>query len=157
VMDTVGSQIVLPGLKDPKVLKDLSETCGTVSMQARGQEHYTEHPAMTPAMVRSLPAKHALVVRDNRAPVVCKVRQVWSDRLYKSLRGTPLPSPAPRRVVAEPLTPVTVDAQGPAERDRVLEPATVPAGPGDAGSLPWPQWGPPAAVPQSNGNGNGHG
>ena len=91
VMDTVGSQIVLPGIKDPKVLKDLSEACGTVSMRERGQEHYTQHPVMTPAMIRELPDKHALVIRGNKAPAICKVRQIWGVRLYKKLRGTPLP------------------------------------------------------------------
>ena len=31
------------------------------------------------------------MIRGNRAPVVCKVRQIWGDRLYKRLRGEPLP------------------------------------------------------------------
>ena len=145
VMDTVGSQIVLPGIKDPKVLKDLSEACGTVSMQERGQEHYTQHPVMTPAMIRSLPDKHALVIRGNRAPVVCKVRQIWGDRLYKRLRGTPLPSAAQRhRTVTEPLAPATVHGRDHAAPAIEL-PVTVSAGAGNDGSLPWTQWSPPLA------------
>ena len=43
-------------------------------------------------MIRALPAKRALVVRDNRQPVICKVRYIWKDRLYRSLRHLPLPS-----------------------------------------------------------------
>jgi len=126
IMDTVGSQIVLPGIKDPKTLKDLSEACGDVSLRERGQHHYTQHPVMTPAMIRGLPAKHALVVRDNRAPVVCKVRQVWSDRLHKKLRGTPLPPPPDRRrhPAAELLATVMVHKQDQPEQ------GAVPAGAG---------------------------
>ena len=154
VMDTAGSQIVLPGIKDPKVLKDLSETCGDVSMQARGQEHFTQHPVMTPAMIRELPDKHALVIRGNRRPVVGKVRQIWSEPLYKKLRGTPLPVTIPRHTVAaEPLPPVTADGQDRTEQDRVLDP--VPVGADGDGPLPWPEWTSPAATTQTNGNGHG--
>ena len=157
VMDTVGSQIVLPGIKDPKVLKDLSEACGTVSMRERGQEHFTQHPVMTPAMIRELPDKHALVIRGNRAPVICKVRQIWGDRLYKKLRGTPLPSAAQRhRTVTEPLAPATVHGRDHAAPAIEL-PVTVSAGAGNDGSLPWTQWSPPAGAAQGNGNGHGHG
>jgi type IV secretion system protein VirD4 len=156
IMDTVGSQIVLPGIKDPKVLKDLSETCGTVSMRERGQAQYTQHPVMTPAMIRSLPAKHALVVRDNRNPVVCKVRQVWADRLYKRLRGTPLPPPADRRRPAADLLGTAAghrqDLPGPGPATGSPVPARVGGGP-----LPWPQWNPPGTSAQGNGNGHGHG
>ena len=91
IMDTAGSQIVLPGIKDPDTLQALSTECGTVSMQEHGQEHFTQHAVMTPAMIRSLPDKRALVIRGNRAPVVCKVRQVWSDPLHKKARKEPLP------------------------------------------------------------------
>ena len=127
IMDTVGSQIVLPGIKDPKTLKDLSTACGEVSLRERGQHHYTQHPVMTTAMIRSLPDKRALVVRDNRPPVVCKVRQVWSDRLYRKLRATPLPHLADfaRRPAAELLTPA------------ITTPSAAPAGPAGDGPLPW--------------------
>ena len=126
VMDTVGSQIVLPGIKDPKVLKDLSDACGTISMQERGQHHHTQHPVLDTAMIRSLPDKHALAIRGNRAPVVCKVRQIWGDRLYKRLRREPLPAVRrPVQVVAEP---PTADAMPPSGAFQLAAPRP-PAGP----------------------------
>ena len=128
IMDTAGSQIVLPGIKDPDTLQALSTECGTVSMQERGQEHCTEHAVMTPAMIRSLPDRRALVVRGNRAPVVCKVRQVWSDPLHKKARREPLPGadmlPGP---VGAPVIPIG-DASG-------LPPAD-PADPAGPAGLP---------------------
>ena len=167
VLDTVGSMIVLPGIKDPKVLKDLSELSGTVSLRNRGQEHNTDHAVMTPAMIRSLPGKRALVIRDNLNPVICRVRQVWSDRLFKSLKGAPLPGPALRTVVAEPAPPAAVPSPelAPASLPAAPEPVPaqvpelvpVPAGPADDGPLSWPQWTPPEAPAPGNGNGNGHG
>ena len=128
IMDTAGSQIVLPGIKDPDTLEALSTSCGTVSMRERGQEHYTQHAVMTPAMIRSLPGKRALVVRGNRAPVVCKVRQVWSDRLHKRARHELLPdtgkkdsaaalADAPVAPPAEPAELASVPAGGASEAD----------------------------------------
>ncbi len=127
VMDTVGSQIVLPGIKDPKVLKDLSDACGTISMQERGQHHHTQHPVLDTAMIRSLPDKHALVIRGNRAPVVCKVRQIWGDRLYKRLRREPLPV-IRRHVQAVAGPPMTDTAPLPAARQLAApQPPATPA------------------------------
>ena len=42
---------------------------------------------MTPAMIRSLPDKRALIIRGNRSPVICKIRQVWDDKQYKQAHG----------------------------------------------------------------------
>ena len=42
---------------------------------------------MTEAMIRSLPDKRALVMRGNRSPVICKIRQVWGDKQYKQAHG----------------------------------------------------------------------
>jgi type IV secretion system protein VirD4 len=138
VMDTVGSQIVLPGIKDPRVLKDLSEACGDVSMRERGQRHYTQHRVMTPAMIRELPDKHALVIRGNRAPVVCKVRQIWRDRLYKKLRGAPLPAAAQQhRTAPEPLAPVTLHGQDLGEPVPALESPAMVSAAADSGQFPW--------------------
>jgi type IV secretion system protein VirD4 len=133
IMDTAGSQIVLPGIKDPDTLQALSTECGTVAMQERGQEHLTQHPVMTPAMIRSLPAKRALVIRGNRAPVVCKVRQVWSDRQYKRARHEPLsrtdmqagPDKAPVIPIADAPELPPADPAGP------------PGPPEDGEEFPW--------------------
>jgi len=153
ILDTVGSQIVLPGIKDPKVLKDLSDACGSTSLRERGQEHTTQHPVLDTAMIRQLPDNRALVIRDNRRPVVCKVRQIWGDRLYRKLARTPLPVLGrPRPATAEPLAPATFsvpDMAGPASLE---PPVTVPAG---AGPVPWPEWNQPAPA-ERNGNGHGH-
>ena len=88
-MDTAGSQIVLPGIKDPDTLQALSTECGTVSMREHGPGALHAARGDDAGMIRSLPAKRALVVRGNRAPVICKVRQVWSDRLHKRARHEP--------------------------------------------------------------------
>ena len=127
IMDTVGSQIVLPGIKDPKVLKDLSDACGLVSMQERGQHHHTQHPVLDTAMIRELPDKHALVIRGNRAPVVCKVRQIWGDRLYRRLRRQPLPTV--RRYVQAVAEPPMTDTT-PLPAALRLAPPQPPAAPG---------------------------
>ena len=122
VLDTVGSQIVLPGIRDPKVLKDLSEASGDVSLREHGQHHNTQHPIMSPAMIRGLPDKHALVLRGNRAPVVAKVHQVWGDRLYRKLKNTVIPG---THATAE--RPVTVTDPVTAGQTPALEPAATVA------------------------------
>jgi hypothetical protein len=129
-MDTAGTQIVLPGIKDPETLEALSTSCGTVAMQEHGQEHSTQHAVMTPAMIRSLPGKRALVVRDNRSPVICKIRQVWSDRLHKRARHEPLPGAGKQ---AEPEKAPVVPLAGAPQ----LPPPEPPEPPEDGEEFPW--------------------
>ena len=130
IMDTAGTQIVLPGIKDPETLEALSTSCGTVAMQEHGQEHCTQHAVMTPAMIRSLPGKRALVVRDNRSPVICKIRQVWSDRRHKQARHEPLPGTGQQ---AEPEKAPVVPMAGAPQ----LPPPEPPEPPGDGEEFPW--------------------
>jgi type IV secretory pathway TraG/TraD family ATPase VirD4 len=91
ILDTAGTNIVLPGVKDPDTLKALSTTAGSVSMREHGQEHTTEHDIMTPAMIRGLPNGYALVIRDNRPPVISRMFRVWDDREHKTAKTQPLP------------------------------------------------------------------
>ena len=105
IQDCAGTEIVLPGLKDPDTLQAISTACGTVSMAERGSENRSQHPVMTPAMIRALPDKRALIVRTNRAPVICRIRQVWSDPLYKKARKEPLP--VADMLASAPVIPIT--------------------------------------------------
>ena len=133
IQDCAGTEIVLPGVKDPDTLQAISTACGTVSMSERGSENRGQHPVMTAAMIRALPAKRALVVRTNRSPVICRIRQVWSDRLFKKAQKEPLPgADMPAEPDRAPVIPIA-DAPG-------LPPAD-PAKPAEASAggeeLPW--------------------
>jgi type IV secretion system protein VirD4 len=87
IQDCAGSLIVLPGVRDTETLDAVAAMCGTVAVREHKSEHHAQHPVMTPAMLRQLPDKRAVAVRGNRPPVIFRIRQVWSDRLYKQSRG----------------------------------------------------------------------
>jgi type IV secretion system protein VirD4 len=91
IEDCAGTWVVLPGISDPETLRALSTVCGHVAAVEHGSEHHGRHPVMTEDMIRSLPAKRALVKRTNLSPVICRVRQVWENPLYKTARKAPLP------------------------------------------------------------------
>ena len=87
ILDCAGAEIILPGITNPETLQDLSNMAGTVTHREHGSDNHSQHPVMTPAMIRSLPDKRALVIRGNRSPVICKIRQVWGDKQYKQAHG----------------------------------------------------------------------
>jgi type IV secretion system protein VirD4 len=86
VLDTCGVKIWLPGISDTGTLKMASDLCGQAAVRERGQDHHTRHEAMTPDMIRQLPAGHALIVRGGYAPVVARLGAAWKDRAYKTAR-----------------------------------------------------------------------
>lgn len=87
ILDTAGAQIILPGITNPETLQDISGMAGTVTHREHGSDNHSQYPVMTPAMTRSLPDKRALIIRGNRSPVICKIRQVWDDKQYKQAHG----------------------------------------------------------------------
>ena len=108
IKDTCGAYIVLPGIKDEDTLQALSALCGTVTMAEHGADHHSQQPIMTPAMIRGLPDKRALVIRGARSPVICRIRQVWDDKRFKQAAraGARLwKQPQPPRVPVAALVP----------------------------------------------------
>ena len=102
IEDCAGTWVILPGISDPETLRALSTVCGHVAAREHGSENHGRHPVLTEDMIRCLPAKRALVKRTNLSPVICRVRQVWENALYKKARKDPLPDISrrpPRAVV----------------------------------------------------------
>jgi len=126
ILDCAGCEVVLPGVRDPETLKSLSTLCGTVALKEHQGEHYGRHPVMTEDMIRCLPKRHALVIRDGLSPVIARISQVWDNRLYKRLKREPLPDtrrpPVPPRAIVGTVVPP--------------KPAPGPAG--GSGDFPWP-------------------
>ncbi len=102
VLDTCGVKVWLPGISDTGTLKMASDLCGQAALRERGQRHHTRHEAMTPDMIRQLPAGHALIIRGGYAPVIARLGAAWKDPLYKIARRreaaiarlAPAPEPA---------------------------------------------------------------
>ena len=86
VLDTCGVKVWLPGISDTGTLKMASDLCGQAALRERGQDHHTRHEAMTPDMIRQLPAGHALIIRGGYAPVIARLGAAWKDRAYKTAR-----------------------------------------------------------------------
>jgi len=115
IWDTASAVAILPGVQDKNTLERVSDLCGPTSYRLRGQEHYTEHPVMTPAMIRQMLDGRALFIRRNRAPVIAKLPRAWHDPRYMLAklrhqdvaRLTPAPLPA---ALPEPTTFADDDA-----------------------------------------------
>ena len=131
VLDT-SNQLYVSGVQDPETLRMVSDLCDTVTYRVRGKKEETEErPAATPAMIRRLPKRRALVMRGDTAPVITHLPMGWHDWRYRwaRLRG---------RHIAQ-LAPLATAARRP--ETLTFEPFTVPA-PGSAapaGARPrWP-------------------
>jgi type IV secretion system protein VirD4 len=85
IWNTSNAVLLTSGIKDMETLDAASKLTGDGSWKARGQEHYSEHPVMTPAMIRQIPSGWALVLRGNNRPVVAKLARYWKDRAYRRL------------------------------------------------------------------------
>ena len=83
IVDTAGVLMLLPGIKDKDTLRMASELCGSAAYRVRGQEHDSEHDAMTPAMIRQLPKARSLIIRGGLSPVISKLPPVWRQRAYR--------------------------------------------------------------------------
>ena len=85
-------------------------------MKHHGGDSYSSVPVMDEAMIRQLPSGCALLLRNNRSPVIIRAGRVWDDKLYKLLKREPQP-PAGRRiplaiVQGEVVEPASTEAPG---------------------------------------------
>jgi len=130
VLDTSGVKAFLPGITDTSTLEMASKLCGQAAYREHGQEHWSRHDAVTPDMIRQLPAGFALVIRGGQAPVIAKLPRAWTDRAYKRAQrrgqaaATLTPAPAAASL-SEPVVPITAPD---------FEPEPGPAGNGHRGS-----------------------
>jgi hypothetical protein len=89
VLDT-SNQLYVSGIQDPDTLDMASKLCGEATYRERGTEGKTaQYPVATPAMIRRLPPKRALVLRGSAAPVITHLPMAWNDWRYRlaKLRG----------------------------------------------------------------------
>lgn len=83
---TAGTQILFPGITDPKMLDTASKISGDFSQRVRGQEHVTNHPIFSEAMIRQVPDQFALVIKGNSSPVIIKTERGWKQRPYRQAK-----------------------------------------------------------------------
>jgi type IV secretion system protein VirD4 len=105
IQDCAGSLIVLPGVKDTETLDAVSTVCGTVAVREHKSDRHSQHPVITPAMLRQLPDRHAVAIRGNRPPVIARIAQVWDDKLYKKSRKRQAAAPAAQHAPLPALAP----------------------------------------------------
>lgn len=88
IIDT-SNILVLPGIKDPELLKLIEDLCGTVLLKDRGDDgRWHSHPLVTAAMVRELPDWHGLLIRNGERPVIVRLSMSWQARAYKRAVAT---------------------------------------------------------------------
>jgi hypothetical protein len=110
-----------------------SDLCGQASFTERGQtrrdRYRVWHDALTPDMIRQLPAGHALVVRGGYAPVIARLAAAWNDRLYRTARrhGTAIARLAP---AAQPQILAGPPAGWPSQQCHTSWPDLPPIAPG---------------------------
>ena len=110
IFDCAGLLAILPGVTDPETLKSVSQACGSVFMRTYQGENYSSVPVMDEAMIRQLPGGRALLLRNNRSPVIIRAGRVWEDPLFKRLKREPQAQPQPIR---PPLPIVPGEVVGP--------------------------------------------
>ena len=86
ILDTAGVVIYLPGLQDTATLDTASKLSGDTSYDQQGrrrgepgQQHLTQHPILTDAMVRAIPRGYGLLIRGDLAPVIAHIPVIWRD------------------------------------------------------------------------------
>jgi type IV secretion system protein VirD4 len=110
ILDTCGTQLLLPGVTDTDTLEKFSKLSGKAALYEhaprrglfkleRGDEQMSRVEVMTPDMIRQLPEGRALVIRGSLAPVVTRLPRAWKTRLYRRARrrglATAVLTPAP--------------------------------------------------------------
>jgi hypothetical protein len=144
ILDTAGVVIYLPGLRDTSTLDTASKLSGDTSYDPQGQQglaerYLTQHPILTPALVRAIPRGYGLLIRGDLSPVIAHIPVVWRDwrYLWALTRGrscVTLSPAAVRRAAAEPATVLTDKLPELAELHPALPSAPAPA-------YPWAQAG----------------
>jgi hypothetical protein len=105
VMSTTGVKIFLGGNHHVRTLTDVSELCGTLP---RGEQY--ENPVAPVNFVTRLPRRWALVINDDLAPVVVRIRPFWKRTAVRLGRAPALPVLQP--VKAQVQMPGLVTANG---------------------------------------------
>ena len=89
ILDTAGVVVYLPGLRDTATLDTASKLSGDTSYDQQGrrrgeagQQHPTQHPILTDAMVRAIPRGYGLLIRGDLSPVIAHIPVVWRDWRY---------------------------------------------------------------------------
>jgi len=82
IWDASNVKLLLPGITDDKTLEKMSRICGKVSYQQKDQEHKYQYDVMEPAMIRALPDRMGVAVRNNRAPMIVHLPRVIRDLGY---------------------------------------------------------------------------
>ena len=105
VLDT-SNQVYVSGIQDPDTLKMVSDLCDTAVYHVRGKKGETaDYPVATPAMIRRLPKRRALVLRADLAPVITHLPMAWNDWRYRWAR---LRRRHVARLLPAPLTAATL-------------------------------------------------
>jgi type IV secretion system protein VirD4 len=114
ILDTTNVHIFMPGLKNPVTLETAVKLAGTVSFRLRGQdENFQWFERMTASMIRCMPKGFALIIRDNCAPLICRVARGWEHPVYKFLNRrdqATAPVEAPAEVATGAVEAVTAGA-----------------------------------------------
>lgn len=88
VFDT-STILVLPGVKDPELLKMVSELCGDVLLKERGEEGgFRQYPLMSMDMIRSLPDFRGLLISDAERPVIVRLGMSWDAREVQDAKAS---------------------------------------------------------------------
>jgi type IV secretion system protein VirD4 len=103
VMSTTGVKIFFGGNHHVRTLKDVSELCGTLP---RGEQY--ENPVAPINFVTRLPRRCALVINDDLAPVVVRIRPFWKRTRYRF--GLAPALPVLQRIKAQVQMPELVTA-----------------------------------------------
>ena len=125
VMSTTGVKIFLGGNHHVRTLKDVSELCGTLP---RGEQY--ENPVAPINFVTRLPRWCALVINDDLAPAVVKIRPFWKRTSYRLGRAPALPVLRPIKAQAQfPVLVTAANGNGHAAvHDTIPMPAVPAAG-----------------------------
>jgi type IV secretion system protein VirD4 len=138
IFDTAGVQVFLPGITDPDTLDLAQKLSGTFAGREHGSEHVHRLPVMDAAMVRELPDRFALILRDNLRPVVARMPMAWRDPAYKRARrrnraiAAVMPAAVPEPLPLVPLPPVPT-----ADHPLAPVPSMNGRGEDDAEAFPW--------------------
>lgn len=86
ILDLAGVQIFMPGITDPDTLELAERLCGRFPGRERDSEHVTRHPVLTASMLRELPDRYALILRDNLRPALAAMPMIWRDPAYRRIK-----------------------------------------------------------------------
>jgi type IV secretory pathway TraG/TraD family ATPase VirD4 len=83
ILDTAGCWVMLGGISDPDTLSMAEKLGGDIAIAERGADNHARHPVLSADQIRELPAKHAVILARNLAPVITHLPMAWDDKAYK--------------------------------------------------------------------------